>query len=148
VRILTLARRPDVVRRGAVRRGAAVPMVRRQAKVAVRKADAVEGEGQTDVDRMMTLEIAVREIVARPIADLDAVKGVVQKGVARKGVVPRGAVHKLGAKAVVRAAEAQTVAVQKGVAPKVGAPADPMAWRSSRVRSGCSIGSMRTKTVR
>jgi hypothetical protein len=144
VRILTLARRPDVVRRGAVRKGAAVPMVRRQAKVAVRKADAVEGEGQTDVDQMMTLEIAVREIVARPIADLDAVK----VAAVRKGVVPRGVVRKLGAKAVVRAAEAQTVAVQKGVAPKVGAPADPMAWRSSRVRSGCSIGSMRTKTVR
>jgi hypothetical protein len=144
VRILTLARRPDVVRRGAVRKGAAVPMVRRQAKVAVRKADAVEGEGQTDVDRMMALEIAVREIVARPIADLDAVK----VAAVRKGVVPRGVVRKLGAKAVVRAAEAQTVAVQKGVAPKVGAPADPMAWRSSRVRSGCSIGSMRTKTVR
>jgi hypothetical protein len=119
-------------------------MVRRQAKVAVRKADAVEGEGQTDVDQMMTLEIAVREIVARPIADLDAVK----VAAVRKGVVPRGVVRKLGAKAVVRAAEAQTVAVQKGVAPKVGAPADPMAWRSSRVRSGCSIGSMRTKTVR
>jgi hypothetical protein len=144
VRILMLARRPDVVRRGVVRKGAAVPMVRRQAKVAVRKADAVEGEGQTDVDQMMTLEIAVREIVARPIADLDAVK----VAAVRKGVVPRGVVRKLGAKAVVRAAEAQTVAVQKGVAPKVGAPADPMAWRSSRVRSGCSIGSMRTKTVR
>jgi hypothetical protein len=134
VRILTLARRPDLVRRGAVRKGAAVPMVRRQAKVASRKADAGEGEGQKDVDRMMVLEIVVR-----PIADLDAVK----VAAVRKGVVPRGVVRKLGAKAVVRAAE-----VQKGVAPKVGAPADPMAWRSSRVRSGCSIGSMRTKTVR
>jgi hypothetical protein len=121
-----LARRPDVVRKGG-----GVLMVRRQAKVAVRKADVVEGECQTDVDRMMALEIVVR-----PIADLDAVK---------VAAVRKGVVRKLGAKAVVRAAEAQTVAVQKGVAPKAG---DPMAWRSSRVRSGCSIGSMRTKTVR